>query len=275
MAIFPALFKPFSEMPSGLRQHIRYPEDLFQLQNFIYGTYHMKDPQVFYNKEDVWQTPKEIYDRETVDMQPYYIILKLPGEQKEDFIIITPLIPRGKDNMIAWMSASSDPQEYGRLEVFKLSKQELIYGPMQIEARINQDTDIAQLFTLWGQQGSQVIRGNMIVIPIENSFLYIEPVYLKAAASGALPQLKRVVVAYSDKLTMQPTLDDALAVLFGGAKPARTTEGATTTQTPDTLAEKFAAASQLYEEAQQALQQGDFVTYAQKIEEMGRILSSR
>ncbi len=274
MAIFPALFKPFSEMPVGLQGHVRYPEDLFSLQNHIYGTYHMKDPQVFYNKEDMWQTPKEIYDRDTVEMEPYYIILTLPGEEKEDFIMITPLIPRGKDNMIAWMSASSNPMNYGRIEVFKFSKQELIYGPMQIEARINQDTDIAQLFTLWGQQGSQVIRGNMIVIPIENSFLYIEPVYLKASASGALPQLKRVVVAYGDQLTMQETLDDALHVLFGGAKPVKKTDKQETTPVSSTLEGKFAQASKLYAEAQSALQQGDFVTYAQKIEEMGGILIS-
>jgi uncharacterized protein len=274
MSIFPALFKKFSQMPSGLQEHVRYPEDLFQLQNHLYGTYHMKDPQVFYNKEDVWQTPQEIYDRDTVDMQPYYIILKLPGEEKEDFIMITPLIPRGKDNMIAWMSASSDPKKYGKLEVFKFSKQELIYGPMQIEARINQDTDIAQLFTLWGQQGSQVIRGNMIVIPIENSFLYIEPVYLKASASGALPQLKRVVVAYGDELTMQETLDDALHVLFGGAKPVKNTDSQNTPPTSNTLEEKFAEASKLYKEAETALQNGDFALYAQKIEEMGEVLNT-
>ena len=272
MAVFPTLFKPFPEMPAGLQQHIRYPEDLFQLQNFIYGTYHMKDPQVFYNKEDVWQTPKEIYDRDTVDMQPYYIILKLPGEEKEDFIMITPLIPRGKDNMIAWMSASSNPEKYGKLEVFKFSKQELIYGPMQIEARINQDTDIAQLFTLWGQQGSQVIRGNMIVIPIENSFLYIEPVYLRASASGALPQLKRVVVAYGDQLTMQETLNDALNVLFGAEKPKKANSVETATSS-NTLEEKFAEASRFYKEAEAALQQGDFVLYAEKIERMGEILN--
>jgi len=272
-SIFPTLFRSFDDMPDALKQHIRYPEELFRIQNGMYGVYHMKDPQVFYNKEDVWQTPNEIYDREQVEMEPYYIILKLPEEKKEGFFLIRPLIPRGKDNMIAWMAASSDPDRYGTLEVFKLSKQELTYGPMQIEARINQDTDISQLFTLWGQQGSQVIRGNMIVIPIEHSFLYIEPVYLKASAGGALPQLKRVVVAYEDKLTMQPTLDEALQVLFG-ASTGKPQEQEEESMLSGTIGERFAQASRLYDEAQAALQQGDFATYAQKIEELGRILES-
>ncbi len=274
-SIFPTLFRGFEQMPDALKQHIRYPEDLFKIQNEMYGVYHMKDPQVFYNKEDVWKMPQEIYDRNQVEMEPYYIILKLPGEDKEGFFLIRPFIPRGKDNMIAWMAASSNPDRYGKLEVFKLSKQELTYGPMQIEARINQDTDISQLFTLWGQQGSQVIRGNMIVIPIEHSFLYIEPVYLKASAGGALPQLKRVVVAYEDKLTMQETLDKALQVLFSssfGEEEGGKGEGGN--DATGTLQERFAAASRLYAEAQEALQKGDFVTYAQKVEEMGRILSS-
>src|SRR3989338_11253291 len=217
--------------------------------------------------------PMEIYDSDQVEMDPYYIILDLPGEEKEGFFLIRPFIPRGKDNMVAWMAASSNPDSYGNLEVFRLSKQELIYGPMQIEARINQDTDIAKLFTLWSQQGSQVIRGNMIVIPIKDSFLYIEPVHLKASAGGALPQLKRVVVAYEDKLTMQPTLDEALQVLFR-ASTAKPQEQEEESMLSGTLGERFAQASRLYDEAQAALQQGDFATYAQKIEELGRILKS-
>jgi len=201
--IFPELFKNFEEMPEGLKEHIRYPEDLMRIQTQIYGTYHMKDPQVFYNREDVWRTPKEIYRNNEIELKPYYIILKLPDSEKEGFFLITPLIPRGKENMIAWFVAHSDPEDYGKLEVFKLSKQELTYGPMQIEARIDQDTEISQLLTLWGQQGSEVIRGNLIVLPIEQSFLYIEPVYLKASASGALPQLKRVIVAYGSQVAMK------------------------------------------------------------------------
>ena len=274
--IFPSLFKDFNEMPAGLKKHIRYPEDLMKVQTRIYGTYHMKDPQVFYNKEDVWRTPNEIYSSNEVELQPYYIILKLPGTEKEGFFLITPLVPRGKENLIAWFAAHSDPENYGMLEIFRLSKQELIYGPMQIEARIDQDTDISQLLTLWDQQGSEVIRGNLIIIPIEQSFLYIEPVYLKASASGALPQLKRVIVSYEDQVIMKKTFEEALNAIFKGKVEKLQEEieeiKETTGKVPESLEEKFEEASKLYDEAQEALTEGDFTTYAEKIEELGRIL---
>tara|TARA_Y100000310_G_scaffold39457_1_gene37037 strand:- start:84 stop:2753 length:2670 start_codon:yes stop_codon:yes gene_type:complete len=269
--IFPKLFKDFEDMPNGLKEHIRYPEDLMRVQMRIYGTYHMKDTQVFYNREDVWRTPNEIYSSNEVELRPYYIILKLPDAEKEGFFLITPLIPRGKENMVAWFVAHSDPENYGKLEVFRLSKQELTYGPMQIEARIDQDTEISQLLTLWDQQGSEVIRGNLLTIPLEQSFLYIEPVYLKASAAGALPQLKRVIVAYEDKVAMEETLQDALEVIFKGKiGKAKKKESV---QMPETLPEKFKQASDLYKESQDALTQGNFAEYAEKIEELGRILN--
>ena len=269
--IFPKLFKDFEDMPNGLKEHIRYPEDLMRVQMRIYGTYHMKDPQVFYNREDVWRTPNEIYSSNEVELKPYYIILKLPDAEKEGFFLITPLIPRGKENMVAWFVAHSDPDNYGKLEVFRLSKQELTYGPMQIEARIDQDTEISQLLTLWDQQGSEVIRGNLLTIPLEQSFLYIEPVYLKASAAGALPQLKRVIVAYEDKVAMEETLQDALEVIFKGKiGKAKKKESV---QMPETMPEKFKQASDLYKESQDALTQGNFAEYAEKIEELGRILN--
>lgn len=269
--IFPELFKDFDEMDEGLKEHIRYPEDLMRVQTRIYGTYHMKNPQVFYNREDVWRTPKEIYRSKEVDLRPYYIILRLPDEKKEGFFLITPLIPRGKENMIAWLVAHSDPENYGKLEVFRLSKQELTYGPMQIEARIDQDTEISQLLTLWGQQGSEVVRGNLIIIPIEQSFLYIEPIYLKASAAGALPQLKRVIVAYDDKVTMKETLEDALSTIFEGK--IEKFEGDVDVGIPKTLQDKFKEATRLYDEAQDALSKGNFAEYAKRIEELGKILS--
>jgi uncharacterized membrane protein (UPF0182 family) len=173
--------------------------------------------------------------------------------------------------MVAWFVAHSDPDNYGKLEVFRLSKQELTYGPMQIEARIDQDTEISQLLTLWDQQGSEVIRGNLLTIPLEQSFLYIEPVYLKASAAGALPQLKRVIVAYEDKVTMEKTLQDALEVIFKGKiGKAKKKESV---QMPETMPEKFKQASDLYKESQDALTQGNFAEYAEKIEELGRILN--
>ena len=274
--IFPELFKDFEEMDNGLKEHIRYPEDLFRVQTNIYGTYHMTEPQVFYNKEDIWRTPSEIYGSGQMEMMPYYIILKLPGSEKEGFFLIIPLIPRGKENMIAWLAAHSDPESYGKLEVFSLSKQELTYGPMQIEARINQDTEISQLFTLWNQQGSEVVRGNLLAIPIEQSFLFIEPVYLKASATGGLPQLKRIIVAYEDRVTMQESLETALNVIFKGKiEKLEAMDIKEEGQIPSTLEEKFRKASDLYNEAQEALQQGDFSTYAQKIEELGRLLGNK
>jgi len=269
--IFPELFKDFDEMDEDLKEHIRYPEDLMRVQTKIYGTYHMKDPQVFYNREDVWRTPKEIYRSQEVDLRPYYIILRLPDEKKEGFFLITPLIPRGKENMIAWLVAHSDPENYGKLEVFRLSKQELTYGPMQIEARIDQDTEISQRLTLWGQQGSEVVRGNLIIIPIEQSFLYIEPIYLKASAAGALPQLKRVIVAYDDKVTMKETLEDALNAIFKGK--IEKFEGDVDVEIPETLKDKFKEATRLYDEAQDALSKGNFAEYAKRIEWLGKILS--
>ncbi|MBL7055972.1 UPF0182 family protein [Candidatus Woesearchaeota archaeon] len=273
--VFPELFKDFKEMPAGLKKHIRYPEDLMRVQTRIFGTYHMLDPQVFYNREDVWRTPTEIYRSNEIELRPYYIVLKLPDSEKEGFFLITPLIPRGKENMIAWFAAHSDPESYGKLEVFKLSKQELTYGPMQIEARIDQDTDISQLLTLWGQQGSEVIRGNLIIIPIETSFLYIEPIYLKASASGALPQLKRVIVSYEDQVAMEETFEGALSKIFKGKLSAleqEVKERKEQENIPLNLEEKLREASKLYDEAQASLQKGSLTEYAKKIEELGKIL---
>ena len=181
---------------------------------------------------------------------------------------------RRLENMVAWFTAYSDSENYGKLEVFELSKQELTFGPMQIEARINQDTEISQLFTLWNQQGSKVIRGNLIVIPIEESFLYIEPIYLKSSSTGALPQFKRVIIAYGDKVTMQETLEDALNVMFSGKAIQKQSEkvGKDTGKVLVTLEEKFAKASKIYDEAQEALTKGDFAAYAGKIEELGKVL---
>jgi len=218
--IFPGLFKSFAEMPDGLKDHIRYPRDLFTIQTRMYNTYHMQDPQVFYNKEDLWDIPNQVYADNPVQVEPYYLIMKLPGEQKREFLVLTPLSPSNKDNMIAWLAAKNDLSEYGRLVVFKFPKDKLIYGPMQVEARINQDTLISQQFTLWGQRGSNVIRGDLLVIPIEDSILYVEPIYLQAEGNN-LPELKRVVASYENEVVMEETLDGALRSLFlGGASAA-------------------------------------------------------
>ncbi len=213
--IFPGLFKDFADMPEDLKLHIRYPQDLFYIQVLKYNTYHMKDPKVFYNKEDLWTVPKEIYAEETIPVEPYYIQIKRPGEEKLEFILMIPLTPNNKDNMIAWFAARCDGDHYGELLVYKFPKEKLIYGPSQIEARINQNTLISQQFSLWDQRGSNIIRGNLLVIPIEDSILYVEPVYLKAE-TRELPELKRVIVSHGGNVVMGTDLQEALEAAFGG-----------------------------------------------------------
>ncbi len=210
-SIFPELFKDMEAMPEDLKNHIRYPSDLFTIQTFIYATYHMKTPQVFYNKEDQWEIP-EIDGRR---MQPYYTIMKLPSKEKEEYILMLPFTPRGKSNLSAWMVARSDGEQYGKLVVYNFPKQKLIYGPSQIVARINQDAEISRQISLWDQRGSSVIQGTLLVIPIQESLIYVRPLYLKADA-GKIPELKRVIVGYEDNIAMERTLDEALEKIFGG-----------------------------------------------------------
>ena len=179
-SIFPDLFKPFNEMPADLKKHIRYPRDLFKIQVDTYTKYHMEDVQVFYNQEDLWQIPDELYGDSRQEMEPYYIIMKLPEGEKEEFLLMIPFTPSKKDNMIGWLAARSDLPNYGNLLVYKLPKEKLVYGPMQIEARVDQQTEISRELSLWGQRGSRVIRGNLLAIPISDTFIYVEPVYLEA-----------------------------------------------------------------------------------------------
>ena len=213
--IFPDQFKSFDLMPEEFKKHIRYPEDLFKIQSDIYNTYHMDDVKVFYNKEDAWQIPYEVYGTsQRLPVEPYYIIMKLPGESREEFILMSPFTPIRKDNMIAWLAARSDGDNYGKLLLYKFSKEKLVYGPLQIEAKFDQDSEISQQLTLWSQQGSRVTRGNLLVIPIEDSILYAEPLYIQAE-TGQLPELKRMLVSDGERVVMEKDLDSALEALFG------------------------------------------------------------
>ncbi|MEM7025551.1 MAG: UPF0182 family protein, partial [Pseudomonadota bacterium] len=231
----PELFRSLDEMPDGLRRHVRYPQELFAAQVEKYSRYHMTRPQVFYNDEDLWSVPSERYGGERIVMEPYYILMKLPEEQQLQFLLMTPLTPSGRDNMIAWMAARCDFPDYGELVVYKLSKERLIMGPIQVEATIDQDPLISQQLSLWDQRGSRVIRGNLLVIPIEQSFLYVEPVYLVAEGAN-IPQLKRVIVSDGDRLAMEPTLGEAIDVVFG-RRAQRAPEGAVVDQGSDQLSE--------------------------------------
>lgn len=210
--IYPGVFKPISQMPEDLRRHLRYPEDIFRLQASVLTRYHMTNPQVFYNQEDVWELPKEVYERSEIEMEPYYVISRLPGEQKEEFLLLIPFTPLGKGNMVAWLAARNDGEAYGELVLYRFGKQDVTFGPMQFEARVNQDTDISRELTLWSQQGSRVIRGNLIIVPIGNTLLYVEPLFLQAE-QGEIPELKQVIAGTGNDLVMRPTLREALAAL--------------------------------------------------------------
>jgi len=216
-AIFPALFTSGEEMPEDIRAHLRYPQDLFLKQAQVYQKYHMTNARVFYGKEDLWTVPEEVYRDTAQRMEPYYVIMRLPGEEQEEFLLMLPFTPEKKKNTIAWLAARSDGDNYGTLLAYYLPKEKLIYGPMQVENRIEQDTAITEQFALWGRGGSTVLRGNLLMIPIGDSFLYVEPVFLQGAAGG-VPELKRVIVATKDSIAMKQTLDEALAAVFGEAE---------------------------------------------------------
>ena len=272
--VFPGAFKPISELPESLKSHVRYPVDFFDIQAAMYRAYHMTDPTVFYNKEDMWEAPKELFGDKEQLMQSYYLIMKLPGESEEEFILLVPFVPTNKDNMISWLAARCDPENYGRLLLYQFPKQRLIYGPSQIEARIDQTPEISEQMTLWSQAGSRVIRGNLLVIPVEDSLMYVEAVYLQAESSQ-LPELKRVIVSYENSIAMEQTLDQALRKVF--AQPSRRNNDASEDAvggeegTPieiRTWRSLAGEASQLFEAAVSAQQDGDWSTYGENLEDL-------
>ena len=218
--IFPTLLRPLNEMPEDMRSRLRYPEGIFGLQAGMYATYHMTNPAVFYNKEDMWEVPNTGTESQSQLMQPYYAMMRLPGEQAPEFIQMLPFTPARKDNLASWMVARSDGEHYGRLRVFQFPKQKVVFGPRQIVARINQDQAISPQITLWDQQGSEVLQGTLLVIPIQESLIYVRPLYLRSAG-GRIPELKRVIVAHQNQIVMEETLEQALNRLFPpGGRPA-------------------------------------------------------
>ncbi|MBW1690132.1 MAG: UPF0182 family protein [Deltaproteobacteria bacterium] len=302
--IFPDLFKPFDEMPAGLKKHIRYPKDLFEIQVGTYRTYHMEDVQVFYNQEDLWQIPDEIYSDTRQAMKPYYIIIKLPEEEKEEFLLMLPFTPSKKDNMIGWLAARNDLPGYGNLVVYKLPKEKLVYGPMQIEARVDQQTEISRELSLWGQRGSRVIRGNLLAIPLGDSFIYVEPVYLEAkqeaseeasaaaqprgfgksrtkqtglssgqdkSRAASLPELKRVIVAFGNRLAMREDLDTALRGVLGEKVSPRELAVPRIPETLDVY-NLGPLALEHYNKAKEYLRQGNWALYGKELEQLEGIL---
>jgi uncharacterized membrane protein (UPF0182 family) len=277
-------------MRADLRRHLRYPETIFAIQAAMFSTYHMTNPVVFYNKEDQWEIPAIDIDGNPQLMQPYYTIMRLPGEAHSEFIQMLPFTPARKDNLAAWMAARSDPERYGQLEVFEFPRQTIVYGPRQIIARINQDQLISPQITLWNQQGSQVIQGTLLVIPVGEALLYVRPLYLRASG-GRIPALNRVIVAYKDQIVMEPTLEAALARIFGdsagpaGRRPAITSTSTsaapaadavqqpqTPAATPRADAAAIERARQHYERAMQAQRDGNWALYGEEIKRLGEIL---
>jgi uncharacterized membrane protein (UPF0182 family) len=301
--IFPDLLKPFQEMPEDLKRHVRYPKDLFHIQAAAYAKYHMQDPQVFYNQEDLWQLPDELYGDTRQKIEPYYIIIKLPQADTEEFLLMLPYTPSEKDNMIGWLAARSDLPNYGNLIVYNLPKEKLVYGPMQVEARINQQTEISRQLSLWDQRGSRVIRGNLLAIPVCDSFIYVEPMYLQAKReekrgslagetpsggpgrsriiqeapssgrdqSAALPELKRVIAIFSNRISMEENLDKALSRVLR--------EDITPRELAVPAAAEILKSSSLgvvaldhYHKAKACLKQGDWAGYGSELQKLEQVL---
>jgi uncharacterized membrane protein (UPF0182 family) len=306
--VFKGLFTPGDQMPDDLRRHMRYPEDFYSIQAAVLATYHMTDPQIFYNKEDVWEIPTEIYSDKEIPVVPYYELLALPGETKPELALLQPFAPLSKKNMAALLAARMDGDNYGKLVVFDFPKDKLVYGPSQMEARISNDPVISSQLTLWDQAGSQVIRGNLLVVPVDRSVMYFEPVYLQAEQSP-IPELTRVIAAYGDQVVMEPTLSDALAKIFGAPAGGTTTTttgggttttvpggtttttgattttvpsstttttapGSTTTTLPSDIAQLIALANQHYQAAIEAQKRGDWSEYGSQIEALGQVLDA-
>ena len=293
--IFPDLFTPFDEMPLSLQAHIRYPMDLFTIQTLMFTTYHITDPDSLFNREDLWAIPTEKFLADEQTMEPYYVVMKLPGEEEVEFALILPFTPEGKTISIAWMAARSDAANYGKLLSFRFPTDTGIFGPIQIESRIDTDTAISQQFSLWNQSGSQVIRGNLLMIPIGEGNLFVEPIYLRASGANTIPELKRVIVANGNNIAMEPTLEEALEVVLGraqatvptigdepsptaqptpadGVTPEPTATPAPTVALPDDVDDLITQANDSFERAQALLQQLDFAGYGEEIDRLEEIL---
>jgi hypothetical protein len=268
---FPGILKPLSELPADLMPHLRYPRDLFSIQANAYMAYHMTDPQVFYNQEDLWALPQEKYAGEAVPFEPFYTLMRLPNTQALHYFLMMPFTPQGRDNMVAWMGADCDFPGYGQIIVYQLPKERLTFGPIQIEAMIDQNALISQQLSLWDQRGSHVIRGNLVVIPIENSFLYVEPVYLLAEGVN-IPQLIRVIVISGEKVVMEPTLDGAIRAVFGTApspgKPALSAA-------PPIEAGVLIRAREALDQATKAIQNGQWEDFGKAMDELNKTLKPK
>ncbi|MBN1533478.1 MAG: UPF0182 family protein [Spirochaetes bacterium] len=268
--IFPGVFRDITAMPPDLLAHLRYPETIFNIQSRMLLKYHMTDPTIFYNNEDAWAIPMQISENQEEPVHSYYLVTRLPKEQRDEFILILPFTPYRRNNMVSFFVAKCDQPSYGELSLYRLPKDKLSYGPMQVEARIDQDPEISSQLTLWNQKGSSVLRGNMLAIPIEESILYIEPLYLKAASSE-MPELRRVIVAFGDRIVMEKDLSSSLERLFGkgGIAQQATAPGMTQEMRLRDLASK---AYNSYQRAEQSVRQGDWAKFGEEMKQLRDLL---
>ncbi|MDD6155093.1 MAG: UPF0182 family protein [Eubacteriales bacterium] len=276
--IYPKLFKTAKKMPNELREHMRYPSTLLQKQAKIYTHYHMNDVKVFYQQEDMWDVAHEIYGTDERTMRPGYFIVKLPGEKEAEFISSIPFTPKTKKNMTALMIARNDGDNYGELVLYQFPKSKTVYGPMQVEAQIDQNPEISQDFSLWSQSGSKYSRGNLFVVPVKSSLLYVEPIYLEASNS-AIPEVKRVAVVYNDKIAYKSTFGDALKELFGTSGGTTTSDSAASgggksgSGGSKTRDDYIKDAKKAYDNAQDALKSGDWSKYGKYMDQLEKDLN--
>lgn len=276
--IYPGLLKPMETMPADLKAHVRYPEDFFGAQSTLYATYHMEDAETFYHREDQWQIPRTPTQTDNQSTFLRHMVMRLPGEAEPEFIFMRPFTPRQKDNLAAWMVARNDGEHYGKLVVYRFPRQSLVFGPNQIVNRINQDTEVSRQITLWDQRGSEVVRGELLVLPVEQSLIYVQPLYLRAAG-GRIPELKRVVVAHEGRVAMEETLEAALQRLFGSASEravaatpgARVAAVVVDTSSTD-VASLSRRAREHYDKARAAQRADDWATYGSEMRLLGEVL---
>jgi uncharacterized membrane protein (UPF0182 family) len=270
---FPAMFKSMDRMPPAVRAHVRVPEDLFKVQTAMYRTYHITNPQAFYNREDVWDFPVEQSGpNANQPLEPYYVMMRLPGQQQAEYLLIQPFTPRGKQNMVSWLAVRNDAPSYGQAVVFELPKDRTIFGPQQVAALIQNTPDYSRDVSLLNQQGSSVVQGNLLVVPIGNTFIYFQPIYLKSSQTQTIPELKKVLLVHGSQVVYANSLQDALAVLLG--TPPNTTTPPnnpppTTNQTVQQLAQQ---ALQHYNQGQADLKNGDLAGYANEMNQVAQIL---
>lgn len=267
-AMFPTLFQPLAAMPPDIRRHIRYPKALLKIQARMFSTFHMIDSSVFYNKEDLWEIPS--YRQKT--MEPYYLITKLPKGAAEEFILLLPFTPSKRDNLAAWMAARCDGENYGKVVVYTFPRDRLVFGPRQIDARIDQDAYISQQLTLWGQRGSDVIRGSLLIIPIEDSLIYVQPLFLVATDKGGLPELRRVIVAYGNDVVMEETLEAAIQRLFSGSLPSLRMTDKDLTSGARQPKELGGRALEQLRKAREALRKEDWAAYGKFLKDLEETL---